>query len=106
MLYFGCGHVKYLNTINVPSSNTTAQTAIEPTEESDDNGTTNDLTEDSEDDAAESNQSDIDDDPNWTPERIDELYQKLGEDTANDSKAAKPRYNNKYDTFVTTPHSF
>lgn len=56
-----------LNTINVPSSNTTAQTAIEPTEESDDNGTTNDLTEDSEDDAAESNQSDIDDDPNWTP---------------------------------------
>lgn len=67
-----------------------AQTAPETTVESDDSDTADDLAENSEDDANESHQSDIDD-PNWTPERIDEVYQKLGEDAVNDSQTAKPR---------------
>ena len=76
--------------------NSTAQTAPETTVESDDSDTADDLAENSEDDANESHQSDIDD-PNWTPERIDEVYQKLGEDAVNDSQTAKPRYSNKHD---------
>ena len=78
--------------------NSTAQTATETTVESDDSDTADDLAENSEDDADESHLSDIDNDPNWTPERIDEVYQKLGEDTVNDSQTAKPRYSNKHDT--------
>ena len=77
--------------------NSTAQTATETTMESDDSDTADDLAENSEDDANESHQLDIDDDPNWTPERIDEVYQKLGEDTVNDSQTARPRYSNKHD---------
>lgn len=71
-----------------------AQTASETTVESDDSDTADDLAENSEDDANGSQQLDIDDDPNWTPERIDEVYQKLGEDTVNDSQTATPRYTN------------
>ena len=77
--------------------NSTAQTATETTVESDHSDTADDLPENSEDDANESHQLDIDDDPNWTPERIDEVYQKLGEHTVNDRQTAKPRYSNRYD---------
>ena len=33
-----------------------------------------------------------DDGPNWTPEKLDEAYQKLGEDTTNNSQTTKPKY--------------
>ena len=33
-----------------------------------------------------------DDGPNWTPENLDEAYQKLGEDTTNNSQTTKPKY--------------
>lgn len=32
-----------------------------------------------------------DDGPNWTPEKIDGAYQKLGEDTTNNSQTTKPK---------------
>jgi len=32
-----------------------------------------------------------DDGPNWTSEKIDETYQKLGEDTTNNSQTTKPK---------------
>lgn len=44
-----------------------AQTASETTVESDDSDTADDLAENSEDDANESHQLDIDNDPTWTP---------------------------------------
>ena len=49
----------------------------------DQNYSVDDFTEDSDDD---------DDDPDWTPEKLDEVYQELGDDNANDSQATKPRY--------------
>ncbi|XP_068753336.1 uncharacterized protein [Montipora capricornis] len=86
--------VKTLQEMQKPSDDSDlrpdcAKTAPETTVESDDSDTADDLAENSEDDASESHQSD-NDDPNWTPERIDEAYQKLGEDTVNDSQTAKP----------------
>ena len=33
-----------------------------------------------------------DDDPDWTPEKLDEVYQELGDDNVNDSQTTKPRY--------------
>ncbi|XP_015747740.1 PREDICTED: uncharacterized protein LOC107327508 [Acropora digitifera] len=85
--------VKTLQEMQKPSdgSELRPDCATETTVESDDSDTADDLAENSEDDANESHQLDIDDDPNWTPERIDEVYQKLGEDTVNDSQTATPR---------------
>ena len=49
----------------------------------DQNYSVDDFTEDSDDD---------DDDPDWTPEKLDEVYQELGDDNVNDSQTTKPRY--------------
>ena len=44
-----------------------------------------DLAEDSDDDDDEEKEEPENEDPNWTPEKIDEAYQKLGEDSMNNS---------------------
>ena len=52
-----------------------------------------DFTEDSDDDDDDDNEEpENDDDPDWTPEKLDEVYQELGDDNVNDSQTTKPRY--------------
>lgn len=46
---------------------------------------------DSDDDDDEEKEEPENEDPNWTPEKIDEAYQKLGEDSMNNSQSTKPR---------------
>ena len=51
-----------------------------------------DFTEDSDDDDDDNEEPENDDDPDWTPEKLDEVYQELGDDNVNDSQTTKPRY--------------
>ena len=57
----------------------------------DQNNSVDDFTEISDDDD-DNEEPENDDDPDWTPEKLDEVYQELGDDNANDSQTAKPRY--------------
>ena len=47
--------------------------------------------DDDDDDDDEEKEEPENEDPNWTPEKIDEAYQKLGEDSMNNSQSTKPR---------------
>ena len=44
------------------------------------------------DDDDDNEEPENDDDPDWTPEKLDEVYQELGDDNVNDSQTTKPRY--------------
>lgn len=84
---------RYVCVICIPSSlDTSEQAASQPTVNSNDNE--NELGEDSEDgddDDDDKEEPEYDNDPNWTPERIDEAYQKLGEDTVNKGQSTTPK---------------
>ena len=75
------------------SLDNTAQAHNAPTVFGDQNYSVDDFTEDSDDDDDDDNEEpENDDDPDWTPEKLDEVYQKLGDDNVNDSQTTKPRY--------------
>ena len=57
----------------------------------DQNNSVDDFTEISDDDD-DNEEPENDGDPDWTPEKLDEVYQELGDDNANDSQTTKPRY--------------
>ena len=57
----------------------------------DQNNSVDDLTEISEDDD-DNEEPENDDGRDWTPEKLDEVYQELGDDNVNDSQTTKPRY--------------
>ena len=57
----------------------------------DQNNSVDDFTEISDDDD-DNEGPENDDDPDWTPEKLDEVYQELGDDNVNDSQTTKPRY--------------
>ena len=54
----------------------------------DQNNSVDDFTEISDD----NEEPETDDDPDWTPEKLDEVYPELGDDNVNDSHTTKPRY--------------
>ena len=49
------------------------------------NNSVDDFTEISDDDD-DNEEPENDDDPDWTPEKLDEVYQELGDDNVNDSQ--------------------
>ncbi|CAH3027315.1 unnamed protein product [Porites evermanni] len=56
------------------------------------NNSVDDFTEISDDDD-DNEEPENDDGPDWTPEKLDEVYQELGDDNVNDSQTTKPRLN-------------
>ena len=57
----------------------------------DQNNSVDEFTEISDDDDDNEEPENVDD-PDWTPEKLDEVYQELGDDNVNDSQTTKLRY--------------